>query len=99
MTATTVTSPRPHLTRASLVRHAGRAVTALFARLKERREISQLLTLDDALLKDIGIDRGDVRAALSTTDGQTAGEHLSAQRRRRAHAQRQAWRHGFKNRR
>jgi uncharacterized protein YjiS (DUF1127 family) len=42
-----------------------RAAAGLFKALRHRREVGGLAQLDDRLLKDIGLTRGDVRGALA----------------------------------
>jgi uncharacterized protein YjiS (DUF1127 family) len=48
-----------------LVQWISRAGRDLFRSLRHRREIKALADLDDRLLKDVGLTRGDVQGALS----------------------------------
>lgn len=67
-TTTLSTGPsRPGLSRA-LRQAVVRAVTGLVKWLTSRRDIDRLMALDDRMLRDIGLTRGDVRAAMSTAD-------------------------------
>jgi uncharacterized protein YjiS (DUF1127 family) len=50
----------------ALMGMAVRAASRMMAALKNRRQVVQLHQLDDRALKDIGLMRSDVRAALST---------------------------------
>ncbi|MEO0620023.1 MAG: DUF1127 domain-containing protein [Pseudomonadota bacterium] len=92
MTAIDTTIQRPTLTLTGLYRRAVRVFRLAHARQTERREVSQLLELDEVLLRDIGLARGDVEAALVNPDNRSAGDYLSARRRCRLNAQRRAWR-------
>lgn len=55
----------PSSTGRILVQWLSRIVGDLFRNAKYRREIKTLADLDDRLLKDIGLTRGDVEGALS----------------------------------
>ncbi|WP_297103947.1 DUF1127 domain-containing protein [uncultured Devosia sp.] len=65
-----------------------RALFAWFAQAKRDRArqkaLRELLSLDPALLKDIGVSRSDVVDALTPQDGRTAGMILNAARARNA---------------
>lgn len=76
----------------SAVRHVGHPIAEL-AHLLERRiqehahrnRLKDLRDLDDAMLKDIGVTRGDIDAATSlplSADASEALRHLSLERRR-----------------
>ncbi len=54
----------------------------------DRRQTMKLLGSDDRMLSDIGITRADVYAALLTSAGEKASEHLSDVRRERRAAER-----------
>jgi uncharacterized protein YjiS (DUF1127 family) len=56
-----ITSPAGRI----LVQWISRAGRDLFRTLRHRREIMALADLDDRLLKDVGLTRGDVQGALS----------------------------------
>ena len=87
--------PRAFAT-ASQVSVGAKAGSALMAWLKgvlrslwRRREISELARLDDRMLRDIGISRADVDAALGGPwhgDPTVLLARRSAERRQRAHA-------------
>lgn len=47
------------------------AVAVRLARAKARHEYRQMLQLEDHILSDIGVTRGDVRQALSACGGRT----------------------------
>ena len=74
----------------ALVRKAVAALGQLWTVWKRRREIGNLLEMDDWMLKDIGLSRGDVHDALadrlthdpSSRLASTAARHLAAERSR-----------------
>ena len=60
------------------------AALQLIARRHKRRHITALYRLDDRLLADIGVTRGDVMAALSVSHGEDPGmllQRLTHERR------------------
>jgi uncharacterized protein YjiS (DUF1127 family) len=60
----------------SLAQMAFRAVKRVVTALKNRRQVTRLASLDDRCLKDIGLVRSDVDAALSTSVLQDPSHHL-----------------------
>jgi uncharacterized protein YjiS (DUF1127 family) len=60
----------------SLTQMAFRAIKRVVTALKNRRQISRLASLDDRCLKDIGLVRSDVDAALSTPMHRDPSHHL-----------------------
>jgi uncharacterized protein YjiS (DUF1127 family) len=61
---------------ASLAQGAFRAIKRVVKALKNRRQVTRLASLDDRCLKDIGLVRSDVYAALSTPLYQDPSHHL-----------------------
>jgi uncharacterized protein YjiS (DUF1127 family) len=51
-----------------------------------RTALRGLLDLDPAQLKDLGIDRSDIAAAIAARNGRTPGMVLNAARARSAHS-------------
>lgn len=49
-----------------------------------RKALREMLSLDVALLKDLGLSRADVMEAMTPPDGRTAGMVLNAARARNA---------------
>ncbi len=64
----------------ALVRMAVRQVRGLGQALANRRAVNTLQALDDRALKDIGLTRGDVHAALQKPLGEDPSRHLAALR-------------------
>jgi uncharacterized protein YjiS (DUF1127 family) len=60
----------------SLAQMAFRAVQRVVTALKNRRQVTRLASLDDRCLKDIGLVRSDVHAALSTSMLTDPSHHL-----------------------
>jgi uncharacterized protein YjiS (DUF1127 family) len=60
----------------SLAQMAFRAVKSIVTALKNRRQVTRLASLDDRCLKDIGLVRSDVDAALSTSMLADPSRHL-----------------------
>lgn len=58
-----------------------RGLARLVAHEIDRRRTMALLELDDRLLTDIGVSRGDVHAALTGASGEKPSEHLAETRR------------------
>ena len=74
-------------TRAVLVLSAAvRRLAEAVAAEADRRRTARLLALDDALLRDIGVTRGDVEGALLTDFGSTASDRLAGRREERRRA-------------
>ena len=69
---------------AGAVATVGRVISAEI----DRRRTASLLGLDDHLLRDIGVTRGDVYASLLTSAGEKASHRLSRERDERRHASR-----------
>lgn len=67
---------------------AGRAVARFIEREIDRRQTMALLGSDDHMLRDIGITRSDVYAALLTSSGERPSDHLSDVRAGRRQAER-----------
>ena len=65
-----------------------RALFTWFAQAKaaraRRKALRELLSLDAALLKDLGVSRADVLDSMTPRDGRTAGMVLNAARARNA---------------
>lgn len=69
--------------------HIGTLAGNLMLRIRElrrRRRLTRLLDLDDHLLKDVGVTRGEIEIATSlplSSDAATALRRMSLERRRR----------------
>ncbi len=69
--------------------HIGTLSSRLIERIREirtRRRLKRLLDLDDHMLKDVGVTRGEIDVATSlplSTDAATALRRMSLERRRR----------------
>ncbi|WP_375458765.1 DUF1127 domain-containing protein [uncultured Enterovirga sp.] len=59
------TSARPQHVLQRGVRHLVRGILAMGKAIANRRRVTEMLELDDRMLKDIGLDRCDVRGALA----------------------------------
>lgn len=68
-------SPLPLLSRIAV------ATVRWISREIDRRRTFALLEMDDRMLTDIGVSRGDVHAALMNTAGDKPSEHLAETRR------------------
>jgi uncharacterized protein YjiS (DUF1127 family) len=80
-----MTSPDPQVLAAANAVAPARAVAVLAGRIgtawkrwRNRRQVAELLALDDYLLRDLGVARGDVFEALSDASVSDASIHLCA---------------------
>jgi uncharacterized protein YjiS (DUF1127 family) len=80
-----MTSPEPQVLAAANAVAPARAVAVLAGRIgsawtrwRHRRQVAALLDLDDRLLRDLGLARGDVFEALSDPSVADASAHLGA---------------------
>lgn len=68
------------------IHHLANGLIERVRRIRRRRSFKRLLDLDDALLKDIGVTRGEVEIAAglpSSVDAATELRRMSLERRRR----------------
>ena len=68
--------------------HSTRGFTAWIARIVANRRrqaaLKEMMAMDDALLRDLGVTRGDIADAMQARDGVTPGMMLHAARARSA---------------
>ncbi|NMA97988.1 MAG: DUF1127 domain-containing protein [Phyllobacteriaceae bacterium] len=68
--------------------HSTRGFTAWIARIVANRRrqaaLKDMMAMDDALLRDLGVTRGDIADAMQARDGVTPGMMLHAARARSA---------------
>ncbi|PWB64318.1 MAG: hypothetical protein C3F17_07435 [Bradyrhizobiaceae bacterium] len=79
MTLTLATAASRRL--ATGLRRLARTAYATLKSARERRALAQLLALDERMLHDIGLARGDVIDAMALPVGQDAGSFLEDRRR------------------
>jgi uncharacterized protein YjiS (DUF1127 family) len=76
MTRSVLPAPKATTFTLALARIALRAVSQTVAALKNRRQIARLADLDDRALKDIGLIRSDIDAALALPMNRDPSQHL-----------------------
>ena len=88
MATTLSTRLQPRLSRVvlSLVRSAVYAIVTAVLSWRNRRMVTNMLELDDRLLADIGLTRGDVAASLASPGIQDPSARLAGFAHERRHA-------------